>query len=252
MDVCVCVRERERPTRRTSLSVEQTSRCSVASPEVGGRFPPRLAGGRWPGAGAGAGGGTHAIRVTGNANLREQHRCVTPEIFRGTIQSPTDVYRGDPQETTSTLTFLRVDSLCLDNSHPYIIIETTHVVAITSTTEVAALTGRIPIAGSEAGRRRRMEVERAEYLHRFVEETDWYNGIVLDALLPGGGAAWRRLPRPLQSWLRNYLGGNILYLASGFLWCFYIYHWKRNVYVPKGLLFLLLGFLLESIWCVKL
>ncbi|RZR98139.1 hypothetical protein BHM03_00027446 [Ensete ventricosum] len=209
MDVCVCVRERERPTRRTSLSVEQTSRCSVASPEVGGRFPPRLAGGRWPG--AGAGGGTHAIRVTGNANLRDQHRCVTPEIFRGTIQSPTDVYRGDPQETT----------------------------------------GRIPIAGSEAGRRR-MEVERAEYLHRFVEETDWYNGIVLDALLPGGGAAWRRLPRPLQSWLRNYLGGNILYLASGFLWCFYIYHWKRNVYVPKGLLFLLLGFLLESIWCVKL
>ncbi|XP_009404498.2 delta(7)-sterol-C5(6)-desaturase [Musa acuminata AAA Group] len=78
-----------------------------------------------------------------------------------------------------------------------------------------------------------MEVERAEYLHQFVEETDWYNGIVLDALLPGGGAAWRRLPRPLQSWLRNYLGGNILYLASGFLWCFYIYHWKRNVYVPK-------------------
>ena len=27
------------------------------------------------------------------------------------------------------------------------------------------------------------------------------------------------------------------YLISGFLWCFYIYYWKRNVYVPKGSFF---------------
>ncbi|CAL9046517.1 delta(7)-sterol-C5(6)-desaturase-like isoform X1 [Musa acuminata AAA Group] len=71
----------------------------------------------------------------------------------------------------------------------------------------------------------------AEYLHQFVEETDWYNGIVLDGLLPG--VAWRRLPRPLQSWLRNYIGATTLYFVSGFLWCFYIYYLKRNVYVPK-------------------
>ncbi|RWW90389.1 hypothetical protein BHE74_00000496 [Ensete ventricosum] len=70
-----------------------------------------------------------------------------------------------------------------------------------------------------------------ECLHQFVEETDWYNGIVLDALVPGG--SWKRLPRPLQSWLRNYIGGTALYLVSGFLWCFYIYYLKRNVYIPK-------------------
>ncbi|CAL9121977.1 delta(7)-sterol-C5(6)-desaturase-like isoform X1 [Musa acuminata AAA Group] len=71
----------------------------------------------------------------------------------------------------------------------------------------------------------------AECLHQFVEETDWYNGIVLDALVPGG--SWKRLPRPLQSWLRNYIGGTALYLVSGFLWCFHIYYLKRNVYIPK-------------------
>lgn len=79
-----------------------------------------------------------------------------------------------------------------------------------------------------------MEVEKAEYLHQFVEETDWFNAIVLDTLLPGSGDGWRRLPRPIQSWLRNYLAGNIVYFLTGFLWCFYIYRWKRNVYVPKG------------------
>ncbi|WOK97704.1 delta(7)-sterol-C5(6)-desaturase [Canna indica] len=70
-----------------------------------------------------------------------------------------------------------------------------------------------------------------EYLRQFKEEANWYNEIVLDALVPGG--AWKRLPRLLQSWLRNYLGGTILYFVSGFLWCFYIYYLKRNVFVPK-------------------
>ncbi|RZS06593.1 hypothetical protein BHM03_00037279 [Ensete ventricosum] len=77
----------------------------------------------------------------------------------------------------------------------------------------------------------RMGTSGAEHLRRIVEETDWYNGIVLDAVVPGG--AWKRLPRPLQSWLRNYIGVTALYLVSGFLWCFYIYYLKRNVYVPK-------------------
>ncbi|CAD5177783.1 unnamed protein product [Musa acuminata subsp. malaccensis] len=76
-----------------------------------------------------------------------------------------------------------------------------------------------------------MGTSGADHLRQIVEETDWYNGIVLDAVVPGG--AWKRLPRPLQSWLRNYIGGTALYLVSGFLWCFYIYYLKRNVYVPK-------------------
>ena len=33
-----------------------------------------------------------------------------------------------------------VDSLCVDNSHPWIIVHTTRLVAFTATTEVAALT----------------------------------------------------------------------------------------------------------------
>ncbi|WOK93492.1 hypothetical protein Cni_G02190 [Canna indica] len=70
----------------------------------------------------------------------------------------------------------------------------------------------------------------AEHLHRLVQETDWYNSIVLDALLPSG---WKQLPRILRTWLRNYIGINIVYFVSCFLWCFFIYHWKREVYHPK-------------------
>ncbi|KAM0933083.1 putative delta(7)-sterol 5(6)-desaturase [Dioscorea sansibarensis] len=70
-----------------------------------------------------------------------------------------------------------------------------------------------------------------EYLQRFMEETDWYNSIVLGNLLPD--SVWKPLPRPLQIWLRDYIGGTALYFISGFLWCFYIYYLKRNVYVPK-------------------
>lgn len=74
-------------------------------------------------------------------------------------------------------------------------------------------------------------MERSEYLNQFVEETDWYTDIVLTALLPSW--AWKPLPRFARAWLRNYLGGSILYLFSGFMWCFYIYYLKRNVYLPK-------------------
>ncbi|KAL3596835.1 hypothetical protein D5086_008472 [Populus alba] len=44
---------------------------------------------------------------------------------------------------------------------------------------------------------------------------------------------WVTLPHFLQTWLRNYIAGTLLYFISGFLWCFYIYYLKRNVYVPK-------------------
>ncbi|KAB1671240.1 hypothetical protein [Gossypium barbadense] len=70
-----------------------------------------------------------------------------------------------------------------------------------------------------------------EYLQQFLDETTWYNHIVLGYLLPTN--LWYPLPHFLQTWLRNYLAGTLLYLISGFLWCFYIYYLKRNVYVPK-------------------
>lgn len=60
----------------------------------------------------------------------------------------------------------------------------------------------------------------------------FYNRIVLGSLLPG--AAWDPLPHFLQTWLRNYIAGCLLYLVTGFLWCFYIYHLYRNVFLPKG------------------
>jgi lathosterol oxidase len=71
-----------------------------------------------------------------------------------------------------------------------------------------------------------------EYLRQFVEETAWYNEIFLSHVVPGDW--WRALPHPLQSWLRNGLGGYLIYFACGFLWCFVIYYWKRHAYIPKG------------------
>ena len=72
-----------------------------------------------------------------------------------------------------------------------------------------------------------------DYLRRFVAETEWYNEVVLSAVAPGDW--WRGLPHPVQSWMRNCVGGYLLYFISGFLWCFVIYYWKRHAYIPKGL-----------------
>ncbi|XP_027358200.1 delta(7)-sterol-C5(6)-desaturase-like [Abrus precatorius] len=71
----------------------------------------------------------------------------------------------------------------------------------------------------------------SDYGKLFAEDTDFYNRIVLATFLPQ--CVWDPLPRFFQTWLRNYVGGVLLYFISGFLWCFYIYYWKRNVYVPK-------------------
>ena len=72
-----------------------------------------------------------------------------------------------------------------------------------------------------------------DYLRRFVAETEWYNEVVLSAVAPGDW--WRGLRHPVQSWMRNCVGGYLLYFISGFLWCFVIYYWKRYAYIPKGL-----------------
>ncbi|PIA33365.1 hypothetical protein AQUCO_04100053v1 [Aquilegia coerulea] len=70
-----------------------------------------------------------------------------------------------------------------------------------------------------------------EYLKLFIEETSFYNSIVLGNLVPTN--LYEPLPHFLQTWLRNFIGGTLLYFISGFLWCYYIYHLKRNVYLPK-------------------
>ncbi|KAI9085636.1 hypothetical protein K1719_032479 [Acacia pycnantha] len=73
--------------------------------------------------------------------------------------------------------------------------------------------------------------DSSKYLHLFVEDAAFYNRILLGSLLPDG--LWVPLPHFFQTWLRNFIGATFLYLFSGILWCFYIYYWKRNVYVPK-------------------
>ena len=72
-------------------------------------------------------------------------------------------------------------------------------------------------------------------LAHFVAESEWKNDLVLGATLP---EAWRAAvgawPRLLRSWLRNYIGGNLLYLACGGLWMYYAYFvWGRDLF-PKG------------------
>ncbi|KEH25364.1 delta(7)-sterol-C5(6)-desaturase-like protein [Medicago truncatula] len=76
-----------------------------------------------------------------------------------------------------------------------------------------------------------MEDPTTDYHRFFVEDTNMYNHVVLGTLLPQ--YLWVLLPRFFQTWLRNYVGAVLLYFISGFLWSFYIYHWKQNVYVPK-------------------
>ncbi|CAK8533206.1 unnamed protein product [Lathyrus sativus] len=76
-----------------------------------------------------------------------------------------------------------------------------------------------------------MENPIIDYRQFFIEDTDFYNRIVLGFFLPNN--FWVPLPRFCQTWLRNYIGGVLLYFISGFLWCFVIYVWKRNVFLPK-------------------
>ncbi|KAJ8442483.1 hypothetical protein Cgig2_022366 [Carnegiea gigantea] len=65
----------------------------------------------------------------------------------------------------------------------------------------------------------------------FVEETKFYNRIVLGPILPS--AVWEPLPHFLQTWLRCYIGAVHVYLVSALGWSCVIYYWKRNLYVPE-------------------
>ncbi|MED6217367.1 hypothetical protein PIB30_016991 [Stylosanthes scabra] len=69
------------------------------------------------------------------------------------------------------------------------------------------------------------------YLQLFTADGDFYNRLLLGTLMPE--RLWVPLPRFFQTWLRNYIGGLIMYFTPNFLWCFYLYYLKINVYVPK-------------------
>ncbi|GFY82869.1 sterol 1 [Actinidia rufa] len=70
-----------------------------------------------------------------------------------------------------------------------------------------------------------------DYSGLIVEDACFYNRVVLGAHLPS--RAWELLPHLLQTWLRNYIRATLVYFVSGFLWCFYMYYLKHNVYQPK-------------------
>nr|XP_043607831.1 delta(7)-sterol-C5(6)-desaturase-like [Erigeron canadensis] len=69
------------------------------------------------------------------------------------------------------------------------------------------------------------------YLQLFVDESSMVNRMVLGALLPA--KIWEPLPHFVQTWLRNYTAGTLVYFITSFLWSFYFYVFKYNVYVPK-------------------
>nr|XP_043613243.1 delta(7)-sterol-C5(6)-desaturase-like [Erigeron canadensis] len=70
------------------------------------------------------------------------------------------------------------------------------------------------------------------YLVHFTKETNLYNQMVLGTLLPG--QLWTPLPHFFQAWLRLYLAATLCYFISAGLWSLYIYHFKRNVFLPEA------------------
>lgn len=66
----------------------------------------------------------------------------------------------------------------------------------------------------------------------FVEQTSWYNDLVLAPFLSQRSRS--QVPHIVQTWLRNYIAGNILYFSTGAIWCWYIYYMKKHVYFPEG------------------
>ncbi|KAJ7542064.1 hypothetical protein O6H91_10G087700 [Diphasiastrum complanatum] len=86
--------------------------------------------------------------------------------------------------------------------------------------------------GTDAAQSASDRFRKEGYLELFVAETEWYNDIVLGPLLPK--SVRLVIPHILQTWLRNYLAGLLVYFATGGLWCLYIYHWKAPFLFPDG------------------
>jgi hypothetical protein len=103
--------------------------------------------------------------------------------------------------------------------------------------------GSLGLVGEErvsasAVRRRRSSRNKEEYLRLFVEETQWYNDLVLGVWMP---SRWRdKMPHTLQTFLRNYVAGLVVYFMSGGLWCWYVYKLKGHFFFPNGKLVSLL------------
>ncbi len=96
------------------------------------------------------------------------------------------------------------------------------------------LVGEERVSSSALRRRRSKE----EYLRLFVEETQWYNDLVLGLWMP---SRWRdKMPHTLQTLLRNYVAGLVVYFMSGGLWCWYVYKLKGHFFFPNGKLVSLL------------
>ncbi|EFH44780.1 hypothetical protein ARALYDRAFT_915873 [Arabidopsis lyrata subsp. lyrata] len=69
------------------------------------------------------------------------------------------------------------------------------------------------------------------YLQRLVEETTSYNNSLVNNFFPT--ALWPRLPHVVQTFVRNYIVSLATYFLLCSLWCFYFYHWKHDVHLPK-------------------
>ncbi|XP_074289876.1 delta(7)-sterol-C5(6)-desaturase-like [Silene latifolia] len=70
-----------------------------------------------------------------------------------------------------------------------------------------------------------------EYRALFLKETTFYNDVVLSIFLPS--VVQDKLPHFLLAWLRNFIGGSIVYFVPGLVWSFIIYYGSRNRYIPK-------------------
>jgi hypothetical protein len=94
------------------------------------------------------------------------------------------------------------------------------------------LVGEEKVSSSAVNRRRRRSRSKEEYLRLFVDETQWYNDLVLGLWMP---SRWRdKMPHTLQTFLRNYVAGLLVYFISGGLWCWYVYKLKGHFFFPNG------------------
>lgn len=69
-----------------------------------------------------------------------------------------------------------------------------------------------------------------EYLALFRAESEFYNALVLSFIPP---ATRKAIPHFLQAWLRNFVGGCILYLVGSGLWALAIYTLMGSFFFPN-------------------
>lgn len=70
-----------------------------------------------------------------------------------------------------------------------------------------------------------------DYLALFKEETEWYNNIVL-FFIPT--ELRNALPHTVESWIRNYVAGVLVYFLTGGLWSLYVYKMRGSYFYAPG------------------